>query len=260
MTTETDQLKKQTEQLFNFSEKPIMEYVCNFLNKNQSSLFIDKIPDKSDPLILLPIDDYKKNVYISFTLKTVYPNDTDEFNVNEISRISALNDIIKYERVKESIGFIVYCIKTAFPSIIASGMIDNKPMINTFLELNENKWALVPIFNSDLTIKKKILEETLTKIMFMKQDNDNKLTQENLIEINIQLENVINKLTEVNNSINIQGLENEKKINIEYTNKPFIGIFVEEISEKDLPVRKNTSEQKYSNLKSISTSSYSDPI
>jgi hypothetical protein len=255
--TESERREKQTNQIFNFSEKPIMEYVCEFLNKQCDLVFDDKIPDESDPLILLPIVEYKKKSYIKFTLKTIHPSETDEYKTSELSRISKIINLIKYDKFKESIGFIVYCIKTTYPSIIASGMIDNSLMINTFLELNETNWSLSPIFNTDLTIKKKILEDTLSKIMAMKQNGCN-YNPNDLDEMNIQLENVINKLTDVNNAITPDILDTEIKINNSYIKKPFIGIFVEELTQNELPKQKNI--PKKSNLQPISNKSYLDSI
>jgi hypothetical protein len=257
--TESERKFKQTNQMFNFSERPIMNYVCDFLNKPCIELFVDNIPESSEPLILLPIDDYKKNVYIKFTLKTVHPSKCDEYKTNELSRISKITNLIQYDKFKESIGFILYCIKTTYPSIIASGMCDNSSMINTFLELNEANWSLMPIFNSDLTIKKKILEDTLSKIMHMKQ-NHTDCDLSDSVEMDTQLTNVISKLTDVNNAITPEILGTELEITNSYFKKPFIGIFVEELSKSELPNKNNKSNKNDSKLQSISDITYSDSI
>ena len=68
-----DKVRQQKMQIFNIAEKPIMEYISSFLEETPNTVFNSDIPTESDPLILLPIDDYKKDVYLKFTLKTIYP-------------------------------------------------------------------------------------------------------------------------------------------------------------------------------------------
>lgn len=241
--SDKDKLKQQTEQIFNIAEKPIMEYVCNFLDEPCSVVFKDEIPIASDPLILLPIDEYKKEIYLKFTLKTV----TKDHESN-IKRIADINDIIHYQRIKESIGFLVYCIKTCYPSIIVSGMINYKTMGNIILELNETDWSFTPIYSHDLSIKKKVLEETLNRIIYMRQNNDSNSNDE-MLELNKQYTNIISEISKVQEQLTPEILELENQINNDMLSKPIIGIFVEEITKNQLP-------KKNSNLKPISDTKY----
>lgn len=240
--SEKDKLKQQTEQIFNIAERPIMEYVCNFLDEPCSVIFKDEMPVISDPLILLPIDEYKKEIYLKFTLKTV----SKEHESNN-KRIADINDIIHYQRVKESIGFLVYCIKTCYPSIIVSGMINYKTMSNIILELNETDWSFTPIYSHDLSIKKKVLEETLNKIMYMRQNKD--INSNDLPELNKQYTDIIGEISKVHEQLTPDILELENQINNSMLSKPIIGIFVEEITKNQLP-------KKNSNLKPISDTKY----
>ena len=270
--SDKEKFKQQTEQIFNIAEKPIMEYICKFLDEPCSVVFKDEMPVESDPLILLPMTEYKKKIYLKFTLKTIpkepvdpvlrpetlgvpavslkHPATVDEPESN-IKRITNINNIIEYQRVKESIGFLVYCIKTCYPSIVVSGMINHKTMSNIILELNETDWSFTPVFSHDLSIKKKVLEETLNKIMYMKQNKDNTLTDAEMLELNKQYNTVISEISKVQMQLTPEILELENQININMLYKPIIGIFVEEINEDQLP-------KKNSNLKPISSAKYID--
>jgi hypothetical protein len=254
-----DKLKQQTQQIFNIIEKPIMEYIAAFLEETPTVIFKDEIPKESDPLILLPIEDYKKDKYLKFTLKNIDAVFAGETILSsEVYRINAINNIIEYDHVKESVGFLLYCIKSAYPSILASSMINNKPMVHVDLELNESNWSFYPVFNHELTIKKKFLEESLSKLMHMKQQKENPIPAEMLFEINKEFQNIIEAITQVKKDITPEIIENEKKINAEYANKPGIGIFVEEIIKSQLPKPKyNPESQK---LQPISSQSYEDPV
>jgi hypothetical protein len=227
MSNDNDEIRKQANQVFNIAEKPIMEYVCAFLDEPCSVVFNDILPKKADPVILLPIIEYKQDKYLKFTLKTQLPN-------CEENRVSYINDIIKYKQVKESIGFLTYCIKSIYPSIVASGMINNKPMVNTFLELNENNWTFSPVFNHDLTIKKKILNDTLNQILHFK-NNEHSASQKSLKEINDKLKDVQDKIEELNINYTPEIIEIEKNINNLYKSKPVLCILIEELTKDELP-------------------------
>lgn len=251
-----DKLQQQTHQIFNIAEKPIMEFISVFLEENPSIIFKEEIPNTSDPLILLPIKEYKKNIYLKFTLKTCYPNDT----LDDSHRIANINDIVTHEYIKESIGFLLYCIKSVYPSIIASSMINNKPMINVDLELNEDNWTFYPKFQHELLIKKKFLEDALSKIMAIKQqehqDQQNPIELDS-VEINKEFHKIITSLDITNSEITPEILETEKNINISYKNKPVIGIYVEEVTKNQLPKQKY--DPPIQQLPVISSQSYKDP-
>lgn len=250
--TNEQKIKQQTQQIFNIAEKPIMEYITAFLEEPASIIFKDEIPKESDPLILLPIKEYKEEIYLKFTLKTINSDKADKDSI----RITNINNIIEFDHIKDSIGFLMYCIKSVYPSILASSMINNKPMVHIDLELNESNWTFYPKFNHELTIKKKFLEDSLSKIMYMQKQTEEPLSEEMLLDLNKEYHNIVNTLSQVNIEITPEILESEQKINSGYQNKPVIGIFVTEINESQLPKSKYNTEQK---LPSISSRSYEDP-
>ena len=252
-STKEQKLQQQTQQIFNIAEKPIMEYIATFLEELPATIFHDNIPEESDPLILLPIDEYKKDLYLKFTLKVV----DSENNESEINRITDINDIIHYKNVKESIGFLVYCVKSVLPSIIASNMINNKPMIHIDLDLNENNWSFNPVFKHELTIQKNFYDDSISKIMYMKQQKEEPLPDEMVAKLNEELLNIIQAISKINLDITPEILENEKKINMSYVNKPVLGIYVTEISKDQLPKPKYVNNEQ-PQLPVISNKSYED--
>lgn len=243
---QNEKLKQQTTQIFNIAEKPIMEYITMFLEETSDTTFTVDIPNKLDPLILLPMDDYKKNIYLRFTLKPIQK--TQECDK---TRVQTINNIIEYKNVKEAIGFLQYCIQSVYPAIIASSMVNNKPMINTSLELNENEWSFNPIFKHNSTIKREFLEDALSKFIYLKKE-DKTLTDSSVKEYNTKIQDISKKLSEVMKDTPTDSLEIEKSINIKYQHKPVIGIYVDEITKDQLPKIK----QPVSQLPKISNKAY----
>ena len=248
-----DKVRQQTMQIFNIAEKPIMEYISAFLEETPDTIFNSDIPTESDPLILLPIDDYKKDVYLKFTLKTIYPQQIKQTK----QRAKVVEDVIEYKNVKEAIGFLVFCVKSVLPSIIASSMINNKPIINTDLVLNESNWSFDPVFKHELTIKKSFLEDSLSKITYMKQQKNGELPPEMLPELEKEFRNVATTLQHVMTQITDEIINTEKKINTSYSNKPVLGICLKEITKSQLPKPKYDQKPQ---LPVLSSQSYEDPI
>jgi hypothetical protein len=254
MDQKKEKLQKQTDQIFNITEKPIMEYIAAFLEESPYVIFNDDIPIESDPLILLPLEDYKKNIYLKFTLKVM----NQPLDVNEnAKRISPVNTLIRHDDVKEAIGFLLYAIKTAYGSIIASSMVNNKPMVNIQLELNENNWTVYPKYRHDTTIKKNFLEDSLSKLFHMKSQQEDPLPKEMIPEINQQIKNIVEHLNTVKKEISPESERVEEKINNEFINRPVLCIVLEEINKSQLPKQKHT--QPINKLPVISSQSYADP-
>lgn len=246
-----EKIKNQTIQIFNIAEKPIMEYIASFLDESPDVIFNDKVPDISDPLILLPIEDYKKNIYLKFTLEIM----TKKQSTANKTRAKNIDDIINHKNVKEAIGFLLYCIKAVLPSIVASCMIVNKPMVNTSLILNETTWTFDPVFNHDLTIKKTFLEESLSKLTYMKQERNEPLPPEMKPKIEKEYRNVATELAKVTSELTLDITEEEKKINKSYNDRPVLAIVCEEITKSQLP------KSKYENkpqLPFLSNKAYED--
>jgi len=255
MLNNEQKLNQQAIQIFNIAEKPVMEYIAEFLEESPIVVFKDEISKESDPLILLPINEYKEKTYLKFTLKTINRNG-DDFAEKSSKRISDINNIIMYDNVKESVGFLLYCIKSVYPSILASSMINNKPMVHVDLELNERDWVFYPKFNHELSIKKKFLEDSLTRILYMKEQKES-FPKEMTSELDTEFQKIILMLEQVKNDLTPEILETEKNINMLYENKPVIGIFVDEITKTQLPKKKYNNDQL--KLQSVSGQSYEDP-
>jgi hypothetical protein len=136
-------------------------------------------------------------------------------------------------------------------------MIDNKPIINTDLVLNESNWSFDPVFKHELTIKKSFLEDSLSKILYMKQQKNGELPPEMVPKLEKEFSNVVTSLQMVTKQITDKIINTEKKINTSYSNKPVIGICLKEITKSQLPKPKY--EQKLQ-LPVLSSQSYEDPI
>ena len=106
----------QTNRIFNIAEQHVMNFIAQFLDETPNAIFNDPLPTYVEPLILLPFDEYKKDTCIKFTIKPV--------NLSKETPVSTINidNIIMHKKVKEGIGFLWYCIKEVFTSIVASSI------------------------------------------------------------------------------------------------------------------------------------------
>ena len=250
----TDSKSQETEsklkafQIFNIAEKPVMEFLALFLDEPHETIFRDELPIASDPLILLPLADYKPDTYIKFTIKPInlanvssesVSNDTSETVSNDTSdnsiRCAIINNIIEHQLVKNGVGFLWYCVKEVFASIIASSMINNKPLQNITIELNEQNWTLYPKYLCDLSHKKNFLEQAVIKLTNITENRDK--FDGDIAGVEKNLQSAMLELTNVNNQITPEVLAEEIKINNSYSSQIVLAIFTEEIFEKDLPKR-----------------------
>ena len=236
-------------QIFNIAEKPVMEFLALFLDEPHETIFRDELPIESDPLILLPLADYKPDTYIKFTIKPINLEDDSSESVsndisNSISNVSVSNDsircgvinkIIEHQLVKNGVGFLWYCVKEVFASIIASSMINNKPLQNITIELNEQNWTFYPKYLCDLSHKKNFLEQAIIKLTNITENSDK--FDGDIADVEKNLQSAMFELTNVNNQITPEVLAEETKINNSYSSQMVLGIFTEEIFEKDLPKR-----------------------
>jgi hypothetical protein len=231
------QKEDQSKQMFGMAEKPIMRYIAAFLDETHEAIFLDDMPDVEDPLILLPMDDYKKDICIKFTLANVGP----DYKLD-------LKTLIDHDLIKESIGFIYYCVRSVYGSVVSSTLINKTPMITTILCLDEENWVFTPQFMHEDTKKRVFLQEALGKLMYMMKDPaiDNSM----LIKINEEYKKVLLALAQLGEpSEEIKSLE--EQINKTYASKPRLGIFVEEIHRNQLPKPKTNSTKQPQELPSI---------
>jgi hypothetical protein len=241
---EQKQRENQSKQMFDMAEKPIMRYIAAFLDETPEAIFLDDTPDVEDPLILLPMDDYKKDICIKFTLANVGP----DYKLD-------LKNLIEYDLIKEAIGFLYYCVRSVYGSVITSTLINKKIMSTTILKLDEENWVFTPQFIHEDTKKRLFLQETLGKLMHMMKDPaiDDSMRP----KINEEYKKVIVTLSQLGEpSVEIKSLE--EQINKTYDIKPRLGIFVEEIHRNQLPKPKIDSTKPQQELPYISGGLYSN--
>lgn len=229
----------KTDQIFNIAERPVMEFISKFLDEPINVIFNDRLPTFTENLTLLPIKEYKEEVYLKFIIKPIISglsNDDKKLSNNII------NDIIKLKQVKEGIGYLWYCIKEVFKSIVLSSMINKAPMENITIELNENTWEFYPKYSHDITQKKNYYENILSELVYYRKNID-KFPEMLSVDVNEEYIKTVNELSIINQDIeNIPNLiESEEKINESYTKNFVMGIFVEECLESDLPKIKDMS-------------------
>jgi hypothetical protein len=223
----TNKKKREADQLFNMAEKPVMEFISSFLEEPINILFKDDLPEYVEPLILLPLAEYKKNICLKFTLQSIPRGESRQ------SQKTFIDSIIHHPKVKEGVGFLLYGVKEVYRTLTTT-MINNKLLVNTEMDLDENNWVLYSKYADPLTVKKVFLEETLSRLMYIKQNID-KFPPEMVEQINMEFPRVIEQLKIVNTALTPEIISAEKAINDTYADKPVIGIFIEEMNESDLP-------------------------
>jgi hypothetical protein len=226
-------IKQQTNQIFNIAEQPVMQYISEFLNEEPSVLFKDNIPDIAEPLILLPLEDYKKNIYVKFTLNSTHTDNDIEFNKQRIAKI---NSMIKHEKVKEGIGFLYYCIKSVYASILTASVINNSPLINLKILLDDVNWLFYLQFSHESTYKKLFYQDVIQNIMDSKSSSD-KLDKQQQQQINKEFVVAVNELNKLKITPEIEKLEVD--MNKSYEQKVKLCICIEDITEDELPKQKN---------------------
>jgi len=242
-------IQQQTKQIFDLAENPIMEFISKFLDEPHSLIFKEETTAISEPLILLPIEEYKKDKYIRFNLKVIKNSEKKDYE----KRLEYLNDIVQYQGIKEALGFVLYCIKTVLPSVVASSMINNKPLLNVNLELDEVDWVFQPVHINDAMTKKKFFEESMEKINYIKSQKQD-IPDEMVKEMDTEYKNMINELNKLN--ITQDMIDTDKNLTDAYTDGYVIAIVVDEITKDQLPKSKfDTSDY----LPKISENAYEDP-
>jgi hypothetical protein len=245
---EQDKIQGQTNQIFNIAESVVMEYISHFLEEEASVIFKDTIPQYVEPLILLPLDDYKKNICLKFTMRTIGPDD------DMSDRIRFINTLVKHEKVREGLGFLFYCVKNVYSAVVETSVINKNPLINTKIALDEQNHLLYMRFQHELMQKKEFFELALGNIMEMRSRRD-EFPKNILDDADKEFHNLVKMVAEVNAQITPEIAELEKEINKSYVNKPRIGIFVEELHRDELPSAKNMKPA----LPAISGPTYADP-
>jgi hypothetical protein len=241
-----EKLQGQTNQIFNIAEKIIMQYIADFLGESHEIIFKDALPTYVEPLILLPIDDYKKNICIKFDMDIANYSQNDH-----AKRIANIKKLLIHEKVREGLGFLFYCIKNVYSAVLASSLINNKPLLNMVLELDEERWCFVPKYYHDLSHKKRFHEIMLNTVLQQKYKQDGEINP----ELNKKLHELIQKIKTLQNDITPEIKQTEHDINESYDQKPVIVISLIDIHKTKLPNPKN----KQAPLPQISQTQYEDP-
>ena len=239
-----DNNKKLNEvnRVFNIAENPLMNYISDFLGESASVIFKDAVPDFVEPLIMLPIHEYKEGVHFMFELKTIHPGDDSS------TRVDAIDNVVEFDRIKEGVGFLFYCIKTVYASLLGSDSMDGHAMDNVNFKIDEKTWEFYPYYRHDLTIKKQFYEETLHKLLqnkaAYKKDDPQKYKN--------MLSKYIGDIQKINLEITPDILKLEAQLNEKYKSQPKLGIFMKELMEHEIPRPPNPSPK----LSSVSSTRY----
>jgi hypothetical protein len=230
----------QTMQLFDTIEKPIMRFISDFTGETVETIFSEDLPDIEMPLILMPIAEYKPDICVKFTIKTVEPG----YKLD-------INHLLEYSNVKDAIGFLYYGVKSVYASIVATTLINKASMVTTAFELDKEHWTFNPVYAHKNTAKKIVLEYQLGDILYKREEMAGK--PDELKKIASEYDKVIKQIMEINKLITPEIIEREKKVNEEYATRPRLGIVVEEIHKNEMPKQKIRTNNN--NLPVVSTKS-----
>ena len=227
-----ERAESQTHQIFNIAEKPMISFISQFLEEPASVLFAEEAPTFVEPLILMPLEDYKKNTYIKFSL---LPVTADEFKSDaNKERISNIKSMLKHERVREGIGFLYYCIKHVYASLISVAMINNNQLLNLKVELDEENWVFYLQFYHELTHKKEFYKEVLQTALQARSQYSS-LDDEKKQLVNKEFTKAVTQLKELETQMTPAIKQEETDTNESYKTRVRLGIFIEDLDKKDLP-------------------------
>jgi hypothetical protein len=225
--------------VFNIAEKPVRDFITNWVANKEVVLFTDETPTYVEPLILLPFDEYKEGVCLKFTISSepYAPHTLVEPNPGGFLDI---DDIIEHKKVKEGIGFLLFCVKETFASVVRSSMASMFPigeevnMKHVHIELNETNWTLCPKYIDPAIQYKEDLEIALGKMMYV-QKNLDKFSPDVAKKLMEQYPKLIDELAKDSSKPGIDIYNNDKTLNNGFLERSVIHIRVEEMLEKDLP-------------------------
>jgi hypothetical protein len=233
--------------VFEIAEFSIMSLLADILQTPIENLF-PNMPKLTRP------------IYINKSFKRFYEIKPDIIDYDKtsdftlLSNDSELNLEIK-NKLRESVGFVIYCIKTVFTSYIQllqkhkeenqekidventeeiqeNGIINLDILTHTGLSWDDNtKSFYIVYFHSDI-VKKNQLELYISKLIMEKKtglkqtqtewDMNWNITQQQLIQLEEKIKN--DKIE-----------ENDAKINKFFKTKKRIGISIKEIKESEIP-------------------------
>lgn len=250
-----ERVVSQTNQIFNIAEQPMVNFISEFLEEPISVLFTEEPPKFTEPLILMPLEDYKKDVYIKYSM---IPITAENFkSEDDIRRVNNIKSMLKHERVREGIGFLYYCVKHVYASLISVAMINNNHLSNLKVKLDEENWVFYLQYYHTLTQKKEFYENVLQTTLQAREQYNN-LTDEQKQVLNTEFTNSVSQLKEIKTKMTPEIKQEEIDTNELYKTRIKLGIFIEDLDKKDLPKPITPPKNKniLSNLPSISDTSY----
>ncbi len=265
-----EKLQQQTNQMFNIAERTVMNYMANFLEEEPGAIFKDEIPTTSEPFILLPLEDYKKHVCLRFHMLALDSENKpiDPADQAVVDAAMPVSNLLKYEKVREGVGFLFYCAKNVYAALMHGSMVDNKPLTNTQLEfeqggsVSQTQWAFQPRFYHTATLKIQFLEETLGRIMHIKQ-NHSDFPANVVKDANDEYKNVVDAIIQAKGELTAASQTEEKKINDDFMTRARLTVFITELHEDDLPKPITSADEdigaQNASMPKISGSLYEDP-
>jgi hypothetical protein len=229
---EQEKSVSQTHQMFNIAEQPVIDFISGFLGESPSVIFIEDTDKFTESLILMPLEDYKNDVYIKFNMIPIkYENLGSE---EDIKRVNHIKYMLKHERIKEGIGFLYYCIKNVYASVMSAGMINNKQISNFKIKLDEENWVFYLQFYHTLTHKEEFYNSVLQTTVQARK-NYNTLTEDQKQLLNKEFVTAVSQLSEIETQITPEIKQEEIDTNELYKTRIKLGIFIEDLDVKDLP-------------------------
>lgn len=173
--------KSESDRMFNFAEKWVMEYMCVLTNSTMDDLFTMPTVETPQPVYTAPIKEID-DARIEFTLDIVdhdYKLDIPE---------NLLNDA----RVTHVLGFIYHSIKEVFNAVVNNSIKNDSAKLiydsSFHLEINDDSLTFFPIYLYPQRRREIMLTQMRDEIFnVLKQENvQNELEEKVIKEMNLK--------------------------------------------------------------------------
>lgn len=233
--SEEDKSKYEINKMFDLAEKVLMEYFCYYLDKKPNELFknCDVVDMKTEELILYPIDEYKKDKYLSFKLELVQKD-----FVNNIPDTLKANSYIL-----DTLDFFKYSINEVFNAIVHHSILEDasKLVLNSsfHLEFEPVTNTFKPVYIYPIRRQSEILAFCKHNLEKFYSEHNSNSTWDDLddsvkLQWQEQYSNTIRILENLYFDANIAKKE-EDRINAELENHSRIGIIFNETDCAQVP-------------------------
>lgn len=204
-------IKEHAHRVFNILEKPMMEFIANYLEAPEEKVFVDKIPPISEPIILNPVDEKEEYLHL------IWNCDSHDTTTN-------LKEYVHHSSVKQSIGFLLQSAEMVYGSLIARGLQDEyrKQLQNFVLSFDENTLSFKLMFQSEQERKIIILNKYASELVKKMQDRKYDEHKQDITTKIHQTSASLNKIKqELTDEIKLKNKENrlagDKKIRLTLT-------------------------------------------